>query len=203
MLPDLSNLHDIGDYYLEQMMGIEFEYCKEILPKDIRTRYEIQATESALSDDIREMLEFIPDRISYRGLHKSFWHADKPIKEPEIQVVLDSLFAAYFKDKGLDISREADLGTGKIDFKFYKNHKEKILIEVKLGNSLHSVEKGIKNQLPHYMDAAKYEDAFYLVICFTEKDLMKVKKFFEFYQSDRKIIPFIFDASKKRVASKL
>lgn len=184
-------------------MGIDFDYYKELLPGDIRAQYEKQVAHLSLFDEIWKMLDFTSDRISYRGLHKSFWHGDESIKETDIQILLDSLFAAYLKDKGLDISREPDLGAGKIDFKFYKNHKEKVLIEVKLGNSLSSVQKGIKNQLPHYMNAAKYEDAFYLVICFTEKDLMKVNKLFEDYQPDRRIVPFIFDASKKTVASRL
>lgn len=203
MLPDLSNHHSVGDYFLEEVMGIDFDYYKEILPKDIRAQYEIQALELTLIHDILEMLEFVSDRISYRGLHKTFWHDDKPIKEPEVQVLLDSLFAAYLEDKGLGISREVDLGTGRIDFKFFKNHKEEVLIEVKLGNSLSSVERGMKNQLPHYMNAAKCKYAVYLVVCYTEKDLMKVKKFFEDYQPDRSIVPFIFDASKKTVASRL
>jgi hypothetical protein len=203
MLPDLSNNRSAGNIVLEKLMGIDFDYYKELLPRDIRAQYEKQAIQLSLFDEIWKMLEFTSDRVTYRGFHKSFWHGNEPIKETDIQILLDSLFAAYLKDKGLDISREADLGTGKIDFKFYKNHKEKVLIEVKLGNSLSSVEKGIKYQLPHYMNAAKYEDAFYLVICFTKKDLMKVKKFFESYQTNERVVPFIFDASKKTVASKL
>lgn len=203
LLPELSNNRSIGDRVFEELMGINFDYYKELLPKDIRLQHELQATQSALVDDILEMLEFISDRISYRGLHKSFWHGNKPIKEPEAQVLLDSLFATYLKDKGLDISREVDLGTGKIDFKFYKNHKEKALVEVKLGANLAVAEKGIEKQLPHYMDAVKYEDAFYLVICHSKDDSANVSKFFKRYRSRGNIIPVIFDASKKTVASKL
>jgi len=203
LLPDLSNNHSADNIVLEELMGIDFDYYKELLPKDIRLRYEKQLTQLSLFDGMWKMLDFIADRILYRGLHKAFWDKDRMIKEPDAQVLLDSLFAAYLKDKGLDISREVDLGTGKIDFKFYKNYKEKVLIEVKLGNNLSLVEKGIKNQLPHYMDAAKYEDAFYLVICHSKKDIEKIRQFFENYKPSKNIVPLIFDASKKTIASKL
>ncbi len=203
LLPDLSNYRSIGDTSLEYMMGIDFDYYKELLPKDIRVQYEKQKAQISLLDDISNMLEFISHRISHRGLHKSFWHKDKPITETETQILLDSLFATYLKDKGMDISREADLGTGKIDFKFFKNHREKVLIEVKLGGNLALVERGIDKQLPHYMDAAGYNNAFYLVICHSSEDVVKVSGFFQGYKSRKKIIPVIFDASKKIVASKL
>lgn len=203
MLPDLSNYHGIGDYMFEDLMGIDFDYYKEILPKDIRARHEKQMPAPTLYSDIEKMLDFIADRITFRGLHKPFWNKNKPLRESEAQVLLDSLFATYFKDSGyVDISREADIGTGKIDFKFYKDSMEMVLIEVKLG-SRPNLEKGIKNQLVHYMKASKCNEAFYLVICHYKTDITRAERLHKVHEPGRRITPYIFDVSSKTVASRL
>lgn len=206
MLPMLSCNRSDGNLALEKMLGIDFDYYKELLPKDIRAQYETQSTQPVLFNDILEMLNLISNRVTYHGLHKDFWRKDTPRSEPEIQPLLDSLFAMYFKsDERVDVSRETDTGTGKIDFKFYKNAKEKVLIEVKLGSNSH-LEKGLKKQLIHYMDAINYSSAFYVVICHSQEDIAKVKKLHEKiknYKCDKNIALYVLDVSDKVVASRL
>ncbi|HSW98389.1 MAG TPA: hypothetical protein VLF71_00980 [Candidatus Saccharimonadales bacterium] len=205
MLPILSNSYSIGDHLLEEMLGINIDYYKELLPNDIRARLEIRQG-SSLYNDIKKMLELISKRVSHNGLHKDFWQLGKPRSEPEIQPLLDSLFALYFKtDEHADISREVDIGTGKIDFKFYKNPKEKVLIEVKFGNSSH-LESGLKKQLIHYMEATNYDEAFYLVICHSSDDIRRTKKLYEKNKAQnfgKRIMICVLDVSEKVAPSKL
>ncbi len=204
MLPDLSNLHSVGDYSIEKMMGIDFDYYKEILPKDIRLQYKDKgnAKEMAFFDDIKEMLDLISQRVQYRGLHKFFWNNGRPVHESEIQRLLDSFFDLYLKgDKYADISRETDIGTGKVDFKFYKSAQEKLLIEVKLGSN--DLKKGLEKQLIHYMNATNYTTAFYLIICRSEDEVANAEMICRDFKSDKNILPYILDVSEKTVASKL
>ena len=204
MVPMLSNNYSIGDHSLEEMLGIDLDYYKEILPNDIRARLE-KGQGSSLFNDIKQMLELISKRVSHNGLHKDFWQQGKPRTEPEVQPLLDSLFAMYFKsDEHVDISREVDTGTGKIDFKFYRNAKEKVLVEVKFGGSTH-LESGLEKQLVHYMEAISYREAFYLVICHTEKDTAAVRRLYDKYKDydfRKTIMLYTLDASEKVVASK-
>jgi len=207
MIPDLSNLRSVNDTTLEQLLGVDFDYYKEILPNDIRTRFEKQTGQLELFNEVDKMLERISQRILYRGLHRAFWKEGGALSEPEIQPLLDSFFDLYFKgDEYVDITRESDLGTGKIDFKFYRNASEKVLIEVKLGSNPH-LERGLKKQLIHYMDAVKYSYAFYLIICHSNKEALNATRLYEEnknYNFDgKKIVLCIVDASGKVPASKL
>lgn len=59
---------------------------------------------------------------------------------------------AYFHNKYIEITREAMLGNGKVDFKLYRSSSEdeKILIEVKRASSSY-LKKGYEKQLTDYM----------------------------------------------------
>ncbi|KPU45770.1 hypothetical protein OXPF_10050 [Oxobacter pfennigii] len=76
---------------------------------------------------------------------------------------------AYFYNQEIDITREALLGNGKVDFKLYrnKNEGEKILIEIKRASSSY-LKKGYEKQLADYMLSTNYKNAFYLIACFTD-----------------------------------
>lgn len=126
------------------------------------------------------MLGFIENRIKYGNLYKLFWENDHPVKEERIQLVLENIMDSYFYNQDVEISREVLLGTGKVDFKLYKNNHEdeKILIEIKRANSSY-LKKGYEKQLTSYMLSAQYKNAFYLIACFTDDEYEKSKKFIE------------------------
>jgi hypothetical protein len=199
----LSNLHSIGDYSIEETMGIDFDYYKDILPRDIQAQHGINKL--PLLNEVERMLEHVSHNITYRGLHASFWNDDKPRSEREVQPLLDSLFDLYLKgDQSADITREADVGTGKVDFKFYRNTKEKVLIEVKLGSNP-KLEHGLEKQLIHYMNSIRYDHAFYLIICHSNQDVASVDKLYEKYKNynfGKHITICALDVSKKKTASK-
>lgn len=204
ILDGLSNLRSIGDKSVEEIMGIDFNYYKDILPMDIRALHE--KASSPFFSEIKEMLDRISHNISYRGLSESFWSKGEPRSEREIQPLFASLFDFYLKgDEFADITREADTGTGKIDFKFYKNPKEKVLIEIKLGSNP-KLEHGLQKQLVHYMKSINYDDAFYLVICHSKEDRINIEKLYEKYRNynfGKNITLYALDVSKKKTASKL
>ncbi|MBG9734939.1 hypothetical protein [Paenibacillus alvei] len=69
---------------------------------------------------------------------------------------------AYFYNQEVEITREAALGNGKVDFKLYKNinEDEKVLVEIKRASSSY-LKKGYEKQLTDYMRSTKYKNAFY------------------------------------------
>lgn len=207
MLPMLSNHRSVGDYSLEEALGINFDYYREILPSDVRLRLE-QKRGSSLLEDVMWVLEVIEDLVAHRGLYKEFWTQSKPRNESEIQHLLDSYLSIHFKhDEHIDRSREVDTGNGKIDFKFYKAPTEKVLMEVKLASSSY-LEKGLTKQLVAYMDSEDCNEAIYLVICYSGKELTKVKKLHEKikgcdFGKNRAIVVYILDVSRRAVPSKI
>ena len=155
-----------------------FDYFKDLLPADIRLKYENMPTDNNLFSKIDDAVRFIAHGMTYFAWNKNFWNGTTPLNESGVQRQLDVLFNMYFKGLGItDITREADIGTGKIDFKFYVNSTEKALIEVKLGAA--NLSHGFTKQLAHYMNALQYKDGFYLIICFTKSDLDKANRFLD------------------------
>lgn len=107
-----------------------------------------------------------------------FWENDKPVNEVRVQLILENIIEAYFYKEKVDISRECIVSNGKVDFKFYRNivDEERILVEIKLAKSA-SLKKGYERQLTDYMYSSKCDNAFYLVICYTDEDIEKLNKF--------------------------
>lgn len=161
---------------LAERLGINIDYYFNILPMDIQNKY--KSNNITLTGEVTELLNFIQKTITNGSLSKLFWEKDMPIREDKIQIILESLMEAYFYNKGVDITREALLATGKVDFKLHKNNKEneKILIEVKKANSSY-LKSGYERQLIEYIRTSKCTNAFYLIVCFTDKEYDKTIRF--------------------------
>lgn len=110
-------------------------------------------------------------RINSGSLSEVFWENDNPVNEKKIHVILENLMDAYFIGKGVDISREVLIKNGQVDFKLFRsdNKEEKILIEVKKASSSY-LKAGYENQLCDYIRYSGCKNAFYLIICFTDKE---------------------------------
>lgn len=102
----------------------------------------------------------------------------EPVNEEKIQIILENLMDAYFYNQEIDITREALLGTGQVDFKLYRNYceDEKILIEIKKANNPH-LKQEYEKQLTEYMLSSKYKNSFYLIACFTDKEYERAMRF--------------------------
>lgn len=161
---------------IAKRMGINLDFYFEILPMDIQEKY--KSKHITLTGEISELLNFIQQRITYGSLSKLFWENDIPIKEERIQIILENLMEAYFYSKGVDITREALLGSGKVDFKLYRNgeESEKILLEIKKAKSS-SLKAGYERQLIEYIKSSGCNNAFYLIACFTDKEYEKTYNF--------------------------
>lgn len=95
-----------------------------------------------------------------------------------MQLILENIMDAYFYKQKIDISREVITGDGKVDFKLYRSDPvdEKLLIEVKMAKTA-DLRKGYEKQLTEYMHSSQYDNAFYLVACYTDEEIEKVEKF--------------------------
>jgi hypothetical protein len=223
-------LHDIGNMIEDCFEDIDFitfpyligrsdresepfseglvSFYHELLPEDIRMEYDtlrknIQKT-LPLFEQLGRVLSVISHGIQYRGWHKLFWNGKEPKGETGVHVCLDLLFDAHFEKTQVEVSREVDTGTGRIDFKFYSGSMERVLVEIKLGSSP-KLKRGFENQLVHYMDATGCTNAYYLIVCFTDEELTKTKKLLDGLQpiKHKSIEVVTLDATLKKPASKL
>lgn len=161
---------------IAEKLGINLDYYFDILPMDIQNKY--KSHNITLTGEVSELLKFVQKTITNGSLSKLFWEKDTPIREDKIQIILENLMEAYFYNKGVDITREALLATGKVDFKLHRNNgeNEKILIEIKKASNPY-LKAGYENQLIDYIRTSNCTNAFYLIICFTDKEYKKAINF--------------------------
>lgn len=201
----IYNNHKMGSTLIEDKLGINLDYYFEILPLDIQKQYKTKHI--TLSGEISSLLDYIENRIHNGNLNQLFWVDNRPVNEERIHLILENIMDAYFHNKDIEITREALVGNGKVDFSLLKNdnEKEKILIEVKRANSSY-LKKGYENQLTKYMYASNCKNAFYLIAFFTDSEYNTAYKFIRENVYTDEIQMYIniavLDLRKRKVPSK-
>lgn len=122
---------------------------------------------NSLEDAYNIVLEIVKQfkhLIENCGLNKELY---KPNRDPHRESTAQRLFFAvsysYCKSNDIDLSPEIDTGNGKIDFKFSKGFKSRILVEVKLSTNS-AVISGYQNQLEIYKASQETMKAVYLIL---------------------------------------
>lgn len=111
--------------------------------------------------EINDQFEFL---IEKRGLSKLLWRDKRnPHHERVSQMIYFAVADSYCKANNLDITPEADTGTGAVDFKYSSGYDSRILVEIKLSTNP-KVIAGYEKQLKTYAIAERTMRATYLVI---------------------------------------
>ena len=137
------------------------------------------------------------------------WNENKtPRREDAAQDLFLGIVKHYCKANDIDISREANIGRGPVDFKVSYGYKLRTLIEVKLAKNT-KFWNGLEKQLPKYQQAEDVNIGYFLVVCYTDKDYEKIQTINERIgkvnaKTGYEIHPVIVDASYGPIsASKL
>ena len=113
---------------------------------------------------VKEIIKQFRHLIEHLGMNKELYQSDgKPRNESSAQHYFFMVAYCYCMANNLDISPEIDTGTGKIDFKFSRGFKERILVEIKLSTNNKTVA-GYTKQLEIYKTSQQTMKAFYVVI---------------------------------------
>ncbi|SRR6266508_16267 len=155
------------------------------------------------------------DRFAHAVEHSDLWwvlwndELPKPRKEKIVQAIAGQMWALLCELADVDISREANMGRGPVDFKFSAGWKRRTLIEVKLMSS-RKLRQGAEAQLPEYMNSERISCAYYVCVGFTDDELSedrkkRVRQMCEAYeaQSGYTVTPRFIDARPKDSASNL
>ncbi|MDI2113115.1 hypothetical protein [Commensalibacter nepenthis] len=193
----------------------EDEYCfykiKEIFQYDPivfknNKTYQINNISDVMSV-VKDTIHFFKDHIENKNLWEALWNGDQPKMERASQILYYAMADSFCRANNIDISPEADMGRGPVDFKFSQGFDAKVLVEMKLstGNVVH----GYKKQLEHYKKAAQTEAAFYVIMDYGNNNFDK--KLQEIYKIKNDLITqdqrasdiIVIDACKKKSASKI
>jgi hypothetical protein len=140
-----------------------------------------------------------------------FWNdaVTRPRKEKIVQAVAGQMWVLLCERSNVDISREANVGRGPVDFKFSAGWRRRALIELKLMSS-RKLRQGAEAQLPQYMISERISSAYYVCVGFTDDVLSEdrkrlVRETCAAYeaQSGYTVTPRFIDARPKASASTL
>ena len=133
----------------------------------------IESPES-LMNFVSEVVNQFSWLIEERGLSRLLWKEPnkKRVKEDVAQLLFYAVSEAYARANNIDITPEADIGRGAVDFKFSSGYNCKVLVEIKFSDHSYVVS-GYEKQLEIYKSAERTEYGCYLVIdvgCMGEKE---------------------------------
>jgi hypothetical protein len=101
--------------------------------------------------------------VEKKGLAKLLWHNKEAHHEEVAQRLFFGIAHSYCAANNLDITPEADTGSGVVDFKFSAGHQVKVLVETKLSTNWKLVG-GYEKQLEAYKESEQTMRAVYLVV---------------------------------------
>lgn len=131
--------------------------------------------DSEFLDIVELILEKFKKYVESIG-NKLLWNDDNTQrKEDAAQRTFVGIGRSYAENNNIDISRESDLGRGPVDFKFSSGYKKRCLIEVKKANNT-KYFRNLKKQLPIYMQAEDVDNGYYVIIRYSKKDDVRIKK---------------------------
>ncbi|ALS64565.1 hypothetical protein [Pandoraea apista] len=195
--------------YADSDDSLGYKKLKEILSSD-PDQYK-SSTKFNLNSGIEEVIKVVKETISMFQHHvekgnlwEELWVNGEPKKERAAQLIYFAIADSFCRANNVDISPEANMGGGPIDFKFSHGYEARVLVEMK--RSMGSVRHGYEKQLEHYKDAARTFHGIYVVIDFGDLggkllDIQQIRaRRIAAGESASEIV--VIDASPKASASK-
>lgn len=141
-----SNIDALGYYKLRQILLDDLSEFKR------EKKYEIAVSPDALHAFVLETIEHFKQHVENGNLWEELWIGDNPKKERAAQLIYFAIADCFCLANNIDISPEANMGGGLIDFKFSKGYNARVLVEMKRSGG--TVRHGYEKQLEIYKDAS-------------------------------------------------
>jgi hypothetical protein len=113
---------------------------------------------------VHDTLNFFKRHVENGNLWEELWIGDKPKKERAAQLIYYAIADSYCHANNVDISPEANMGGGPIDFKFSYGYLARVLVEMKRSSG--TVRHGYEKQLEIYLDASRTSFGIFVVMDF-------------------------------------
>ncbi len=128
------------------------------------TQYDLTKGPDEIKRIAHDTLAFFKQHVENGNLWEELWMGDKPKKERAAQLIYYAIADAYCHANNIDISPEANMGGGPIDFKFSQGYKARVLVEMKRSGG--TVRNGYEKQLEIYLDASRTNHGIFVVMDF-------------------------------------
>ncbi|MEO4045445.1 hypothetical protein AAFN47_28010, partial [Hoeflea sp. CAU 1731] len=166
--------------------------------------YDISIGPDALRDFVLATIDMFKHHVEKGNLWEELWIDEKPKKERAAQLIYYALADCFCMANNVDVSPEANMGGGPIDFKFSKGYNARVLVEIKRSSG--TVVHGYQKQLEIYKDASRTHFGIFVVMDYggLGSKLSKIKRIRDYRlqrgESASEIV--VINARKKASASK-
>lgn len=192
------NVDALGYYRMKAILAAGFDGLKT------DKKYDLAKGPEEIVRLVKDTLQFFQHHVETGNLWEELWVGNKPKKERAAQLIYYAIADAFCHAHGADISPEANMGGGPVDFKFSHGYDARVLVEMK--RSTGTVEHGYKRQLEIYLDASRSQHGIFVVMDFggLGKKFEKIEalRLARIAAGQRASEILVIDASKKESASK-
>jgi hypothetical protein len=192
------NLDALGYYRLKAIFANGFDGLIQTQP------YNLAFGAAEIMRLVKDTIVLFQRHVETGNLWEELWIQDKPKRERASQLIYYAIADAFCKANNIDISPEANMGGGPVDFKFSKGYSARVLVEMKRsgGNVVHGYEK----QLEFYKDASQTDFAIFVIMDYGDlgEKLNTIRhiRMTRMDRGERASEIIVIDATRKASASK-
>jgi hypothetical protein len=192
------NLDVLGYYRLKAIVANGFPDLKQA------TSYDLKLGSNEIMRVVKDTIAQFKRHVEAGNLWEELWVGSKPKKERASQLIYYAIADAFCKANDLDISPEANMGGGPIDFKFSSGYEARVLVEMKRSGG--TVVHGYEKQLEFYKTASQTEFGVFVIIDYGDlgNKLNEVRRIRDerLKKGERASEIVVIDATRKASASK-
>jgi hypothetical protein len=165
----LQSIKDYTSHYDPNKDALGYYLLKSLLGSDINkfktaTKYDLSAGIGAVIDVVHETIAMFKHHVEKGNLWEALWMDGVPKRERAAQLIYYAMADCFCLANDIDISPEAHMGGGPVDFKFSNGYSARVLVELKRSSG--TVVHGYETQLDIYRDAARTSHAIFVVVNF-------------------------------------
>jgi hypothetical protein len=150
------NLDALGYYRFKEILANGFAGLKQ------ETTYKLSTGPEEITRLVKDTLYLFKRHVENGNLWEELWIKGKPKKERAAQLIYYAIADAFCKANNVDISPEANMGGGPIDFKFSSGYSARVLVEIKRSSG--TVVHGYEKQLEFYKQASQSRYGLFVII---------------------------------------
>lgn len=205
----LASVKDSATNYDPNEDALGYYRFRQLLLSDLAASIEKSAADltkgpEAIRQVVIEAIDLFKKHVEVGDLWRELWTDGKPKKERAAQLIFQAIADAYCKANHIDMSPEANMGGGPVDFKFSTGYDARVLVEIKRDSG--TVKHGYETQLEHYKAASESFFGIFVVIDYGKlggklETIMKIRNE-RILAGERASDIFVVDATPKESASK-